>query len=177
MSNVGRGPGDQEAPGKPKSLAKTLVLLAVVMSGFAYFRLSNGKFVIPEFIAVLSILEIYGLVKGIKESKVYEALCEIEYFFVLLALLFGAYRGTLSGQSGIAYVTIFYRPQYTVHRNQRLAFTLGLLIMAVTLPVGLGIVMDPVFVELLIVIYGFLVAGLWVFCSKLGAWAFGSAAR
>ena len=176
MSGSGKELGTEETPKKPASLAKRLLMLAIGMSAFAYAMLSTNKFVIPGLIVALSIFEVIGLVKGFKESKMLEALCEVVYFIVLLALGFGASRALFAGHWGVIWVTIFYRPQYTVYRNQRLAFALGLLIMAVTLPITLGIVTDPSAVALLTTMYGLLVAGLWLFCSKLGAWVLRSAA-
>ncbi|MBZ5543508.1 MAG: hypothetical protein LAO07_07490 [Acidobacteriia bacterium] len=177
MSRTGGDVGSGETPKKPASLAKTLLMLAIGMSAFAYAMLSTNKFVIPAAILLLTIFEVYALVKGFSGANVIGPLCEVEYFVVLLSLLYGAYHGLFAGHPGVLYVTILYRPQYTVYRNQRIALVLGLLIMTVAVPITLGMVSDESAVDMLTGLYGFLVAGLWVFCSKFGGWAFGSAAR
>jgi len=177
MSRTGGDFESEEIPKKQASLAKKLLMLLVGMSAFVYLRLSSSKFVFPGLLIALSIMEVARLINGFRESRKLEALCELAYFLVLFSFLLGAVRHFLDGHYAVAYITILYRPNYTLYRNQRLALGLGVLIVPVTLPIMLGIVSDPGLVGLLTGLYGFLVACLWMFCSKPGAWVFGSAAR
>ena len=177
MSRTGGDVESEQTPKKPASLAKTLLMLVVGMSAYVYLRLSSSRLVFPGVLIALSILEVARLIKGFRESRRLEALCELAYFLVLFSFFLGILRHSLDGQYAVLYITILYRPNYTLYWHQRLALGLGVLIVAVTLPIMLGIVTNPDLVGLLTVLYGLSVAGLWVFCSKLAAWAFGSAAR
>ena len=176
MSRTGGDVGSGETPKKPASLAKTLLMLVVGMSAYVYLSLSTSKFIFPGLIIALSIMEVGRLIKGLRESRRVEALSELAYFLVLLSLFLGILRHSLDGHHAVLYITILYRPNYTLYWNQRLALGLGVLILAVTVPIMLGIVTHPDLVGLLTVLYGLLVAGLWLFCSKLGAWVLRSAA-
>ena len=175
MSRIGGDAEGEQTPKKPASLAKRLLILAVVMSAYVYLRLSTSRLVFPGVVIALSIAEVVLLIKAFRESRRLEALSELAYFLVLFSFLFGILRHYLDGQYAVLYITILYRPYYTLYRNQRLALGLGALILAVTVPIMLGIVTDPDLLGLLTALYGLLVAGLWLFCSKLGAWVLRSA--
>jgi hypothetical protein len=173
MNSTNSDVGGHETPKRPVSLLKTLLILVIGMSVFAYGMLSTSKTVFVVFTIGISIFEVSRLVQGLKESKTLETLCEAAYFVVIITFLLGAYRGLLAFNPTLMFTTALYRPNFTLYRNRRLALALGLAIMVVTLPINLGIVTDPDAVQALTVLYALMVASLWVFCSRLGAKLFG----
>ncbi len=146
-----------------------ILLLVVGMSVFAYICLSTNKYVLPAALLLLIMLEIVQLIILFKEGKKLDIGCEVAFFLVFFSAFFGIYRKTFTANYTFLLATVFYRPNYTLYCNRRLALILGLLIMAVALPITCGIVTGRETVDLLSTLYALLVAGLWVFCSKLGA--------
>ena len=171
--NVSDGTKSDNNPNRLKSLPMTVLLLVVGMSIFAYVRLSPNKSVIPVAILLLSILEALRLIQAFKESKKVEALSEAAYFIVLLSVFLGVYRSSLADHRMFMFATIFYRPNYTLYCNRRIALILGFLIMCSVLPITCGLVTKPDVVGLLSGLYALIVSALWALCSKPAAKVFG----
>ena len=164
---------NNNSPKKRVSMVRVLVVVAVAMSLYAFGRLSNSDSVMFVLLLLAAVLETVHLIGKYRKSTRLYVGCEAAYFIVLLSIFLGPYRNSLSDHIAFFIATVFYQPYYTLYCNRRLAFAIGLLIMAVVLPVTCGIVADAGFADLLAATYALLVVSLWAFCSKLGAMVFG----
>jgi hypothetical protein len=173
MNNTADDAGGDGRPGRKVSALQAWLAVLAAMSIFAYVRLSTNKAVMPMAILLLCILEVVQFVRAYRETRRLEAWCEVVYCVVLLSVFLGAYRHSIVDHRTFMFATVFYRPFYTRYCNRRLSLILCLLIMAAVCPVTCGIVTNSDFVDLLTALYALLVACLWLFCSKLGARAFG----
>ena len=152
-----------------QKLVKMLPVLIMSWAMYAYLMLSSNKAVLPATIVLLSILEVVELKRMYKEFGWLYVGCEVAYFPVLLLFGWAVYHDLLVGHPTFVFATIFYRPYFTLFCNRRLAFGMGLTILVIVLPITTRIVTDPDLLNLLTALYALLVAGLWAFCSKLGA--------
>lgn len=160
------------ADGNDDSVLRALFYIAVFAAVYGFLSFSKSKLVFPVALSIFSVLEIVRLIRKRKESLL-EAGCEAAFFLVLFAVFIGVYRNTFAGDRTFMFATILFRPYFTLRCNRRLALVLCLLIVAVVLPIVFGIVTEPSYVSLLTMGYAFLVASLWVFCSRLGSVLFG----
>ncbi|MGA3325891.1 MAG: hypothetical protein ABSF45_15570 [Terriglobia bacterium] len=156
-----------------RKLVKMLPVVIMSWALYAFLMLSSSKAALPAAIILLGILEVVELKRMYKEFGWVYVGCEVAYFPVLMLFVWAVYHDLLVNHPTFVLATIFYRPFFTLFCNRRLAFGMGLAILVATLPIATGIVTDPDFVDLLTTLYALLVAGLWAFCSKLGASVFG----
>ncbi len=175
MNGRGSDVTHREAPRRAISPLKAALFLLVLMFGYAYACLSQSKAVLPVAIGLFGILEAVHVLRNYRKLGRLVLFCEILYSVVFISVCLGVYLKTSAASQSFLLATIFYRPYYTLRCNRRLALTLGLLILALVLPVSFGFVTDPDSVGFLSALYVLMVAALWVFCSKLGAKVFGFA--
>lgn len=151
----------------------TIFLVAICMSFYALLMLSKNSTLIVVMILLLSVLELVSLLRMYKESTRSELGIELLYFVVLLSVFVGPFREHFANHRIFMFATILYRPYYTAYANRRIALVLGLLIVAVVLPITIGLVRVENTIDILAVAYAALVVALWVSCSKFATIAFG----
>jgi FtsH-binding integral membrane protein len=152
----------------------SLIVFVIVMSLYAYARLSDPERVWKPLIVILTICGIAKILIDYKGSARLDTAFYVAFFVVFLSIILNPHGRSLGAHRALLFATILYRPEYMVHGDRRLAFALSLMIMGAVLPVTLGLVTDWDAIQALSFLYALLVASLWVFCSKLGARFFGS---
>ena len=139
------------------------------MSLYIFLSLVKNDALLRAVMALAAVGEAVYLLRMYRTSKKFQAISEGAWFVIMISIFLGRPRISLVDHQVFALATIFYRPYYTNYCNLRLALIIGLVNMALVLPITCGAVTDPGLSDLLAVPYLLLVASLWAFCSKPGA--------
>jgi hypothetical protein len=149
----------------------TLLALALIMSLYAYVRLSTNPRVFEAAVVAVILLDVGLLFADGKTLSRFDVGFDLEYLATLLSVVWGAFADnptiSLHSTPVVLITTIFYRPKLLNRGNRRLAFLLGSVILGVVAPVAFGWVKQRDVIGILSFLYAMLVCQLWVFCSRI----------